>query len=85
MNITKFIINDTDLPASKSILNFTVEGIEGAIVKLYIRNNGLKYYKFSSNTFETNFTQNNILKIVIPRIGVFTRSVVIPTVTSDDE
>ena len=85
MNITKFIINDTDLPASKSILNFTVEGIEGAIVKLYIRNNGLKYYKFSSNTFETNFTQNNILKIVIPRNGVFTRSVVIPTVTSDDE
>ena len=80
--IHKFIIKETDLPAATTTRNLTIVGDPGAKFVLYISNEDPKYYNFLTDAFETREIK---FEGEISNSGVYTKNIVFPTVTDDDQ
>ena len=85
MLINSFLVNKEELSAEAQDVLVTIKGDAGAQCKLYVRNEDPKYCNFFNNTYQSAFTPETILNIVIPDTEVYTTNIPIPAITDDDQ
>jgi len=80
--ITNFIIDSSDLPATTSSRDLTILGSPGSKFILYISNENPQHYNFTTDTFSSGESK---LVGEIPSGGKYTKEITFPTVTDDDK
>lgn len=82
--IRSFNMNFSDLPASKTVRNFTIYGDPEAVFTLWVVNEDNYNFNFTSLAFEDDIDEK-LYKARIDSSGVYNRSITFPAITDDDE